>query len=99
MPQRIGTNVASAGFSVRFKDKDGNWLDAGSAIGARIPQAALEGWAKVSCTFTAPPAPDGVVGIHPIFGAPGNQAEDDRVWWDDVAIEKIWEAPRDEAAR
>ena len=34
---------------------------------------------------------DGRVGIHPIFGAPNGQAEDDRIWWDDVAIEKIWE--------
>ena len=28
------------------------------------------------------------------FAAPPNQGEDDRIWWDDVVVEKIWEAPR-----
>ncbi len=94
--QRNGMSVASGGFSVRFKKSDGSWLGGRSSIGAKIPQEALERWVKVSCSFTAPESPlgDGKVGIHPVFGAPSNQAEDDRTWWDDVSIEKIWEAPR-----
>ena len=94
--QRNGMGVAAGGFNVRFKKSNGDWLGGRSSIGAKVPQDALEKWVKISCSFTVPDSPDGRVGIHPIFSAPNGQAEDDRIWWDDIAIEKIWEAPRGE---
>ena len=88
-----GPDAKLGGFSVRMKDKDGKWLDGGSPIGAKVPPEALKGWVKISCTFTTPDIADDHVGIQPIFGAPGSQADDDRIWWDDVSLEKLWEAP------
>ena len=89
-----GAEANLGGFSVRMKDKDGNWLDRGSAIGAKVPPEALKGWVKISCTFSTPDVPDDHVSIQPIFGAPGGQGDDDRIWWDDVSVEKLWDAPQ-----
>ena len=88
-----GAEANLGGFSVRMKDTSGKWLDGGSAIGAKVPPEALKGWVRISCTFTTPDVPDDHVSIQPIFGAPGGQGDDDRIWWDDVSVEKLWEAP------
>ena len=96
---RTGTKTAGGRFYIRFKDGFGHWLDNGSAIEAKVPQAALEDWAKVSCSFTAPPARGDKVTILAGFAAPANQGENDRIWWDDIVVEKIWEVSRGEAAR
>ena len=47
-------------------------------------------------SFTAPPARGDKVTILAGFAAPANQGENDRIWWDDIVVEKIWEAPRGE---
>ena len=91
---RSGAKAAGGQFYVRFRDADGNWLDSGTAIEAKVPMDALADWVKLSRTFTAPQAKDGQVRIFAGFAAPPNQGEDDRIWWDDVVVEKIWEAPR-----
>jgi hypothetical protein len=80
---------------IRFKDNFGYWLDNYTPIGADVPKAALEDWVKISCTFTAAPPVQSTHGycILVCCGAPMNQAEDDRIWWDDIVVEKIWEAP------
>ena len=88
-----GAGAHLGGFSVRMKDKNGKWLDQGSPIGAKVPPEALERWVKISCTFTTPDIPDDRLSLQPIFGAPSGQADDDRIWWDDVSVEKLWEAP------
>ena len=80
------------GFSVRMKTVNGKWLDNGSAIGAKIPSKAVGEWVKVSCTFTTLDIPDDGLFIEPTFGAPCEQGEGDGVWWDDVTVEKLWEA-------
>ena len=88
-----GPGANLGGFGVRMKDAEGKWLDGGSAIGAQIPPEALEKWVRISCTFTTPDIEGDRLSLVPTLGAPGGQGDDDRVWWDDVTLEKLWEAP------
>ena len=48
---------------------------------------------KALCgTFTTPDIPDDSLFIEPTFGAPCEQGDGDCIWWDDVTVEKLWEA-------
>ena len=103
--QKSGNCVAGGKLSVSFRDDgtgkwigaDGKWVGVNNkpaSISVKVPQKALEEWTPVSFTFTAPAASNGRVRIHSMVHAPNCQAAEDRIWWDDISLEKIWESPK-----
>ena len=79
------------GFSIRMANGAGKWIDAGSAIGCKVPEEAIGKWVKLTVIFTTPERDDGVR-IVPIFGAP-RQGPDSRLWLDDVRLERLCAVP------
>ena len=76
----------SGGAGIRFKSVSGRWLDKGSSVRIKYPEKNSD-WQLISTTFTP------VAGSHValiLLGAP-RQKKQDRIWFDDVVLEKIYD--------
>jgi len=82
-------NGINGNVCVRLKDLEGKWLDVTfTAIKCPIPREAVGRWVELKLIFTTPDREGGLY-LVPLFSAGGSQTEDDRLWFDDVRLEKL----------
>jgi len=86
-----GRGTSNGDVCVRLKNGKGEWIDVTyTAIKCYIPQTAVGQWVEISLIFTTPDREDGI-NLVPIFSPGDNQEDGDRLWIDDVRLEKLCE--------
>lgn len=84
---------AAGTVSVRLRNGRGQWIDCGKPIVRQIPDAAVGSWVEMRLLFTTPDREDWV-GLVSLF-SPDDSSPDgclltaDRLWIDDVRLEKL----------